>query len=68
MWAIQRTRFFAFCIYILGTCVWPDGKKYEGTWSQNMMHGKGTFYFSDGKKYVGDYVKDVKEGLGTMLW
>ena len=24
-----------------GSCVWPDGSKYEGEWRSGKMHGKG---------------------------
>ena len=39
-----------------------DGRKYEGEWKNDLMHGKGTFVWPDGRKYVGHYEKDVKKG------
>jgi hypothetical protein len=39
---------------------WSDGRKYEGEWKNNKMHGKGTFTWSDGRKYVGEYIEDKK--------
>ena len=32
-----------------------DGRKYEGQWLNNKMHGKGTFSWVDGKIYIGEY-------------
>ena len=32
-----------------------DGKKYEGEWKNNMMHGEGAYHWKDGRKYVGMY-------------
>lgn len=33
----------------LGICSWLNGKKYEGTWLSNKMHGEGVFTWMDGK-------------------
>lgn len=35
----------------LGVYEWPDGKKYEGAYENDMKHGFGKFTFSDGKIY-----------------
>ena len=39
---------------------WSDLRKYDGTWVNNQMHGKGTFSWSDGRMYSGQYVNDKK--------
>jgi len=39
---------------------WADGRKYEGEWRNNKMHGKGTFVWADGRKYIGEYIDDKK--------
>ena len=45
-----------------------DGRKYEGQWMNNKMHGKGNFSWADGKKYIGEYQEDKKEGYGELTW
>ena len=47
---------------------WVDGRKYDGEWNNNKMHGFGVFEWPDGRKYTGGYVEDKKEGEGTMEW
>ena len=51
-----------------GTYVWNDGRKYVGTWKDNMMHGQGVFSWEDGRVYEGAYIKDRKEGFGIFKW
>jgi len=36
-----------------GTYEWVDGRKYEGYWKGNLMHGQGVYTWSDGRKYDG---------------
>jgi hypothetical protein len=38
-----------------GIFIWPDGRKYEGYYSDDKKHGKGKFYYPDGKTYDGDW-------------
>jgi len=33
----------------IGTYLWPDGRKYEGEWKDNKMHGEGNFDWGDGR-------------------
>ena len=47
---------------------WNDGRKYDGQWINNKMHGHGVFDWPDGKKYIGEYYEDKKQGNGTLLW
>lgn len=53
---------------ILGAYQWSDGRKYEGEWAANKMHGKGTFTWADGRKYEGEYIEDKKQGHGVFVW
>ena len=39
-----------------GSCVWPDGRGYEGEWRSGKMHGKGTFRAGQ-HTYVGVFFK-----------
>ena len=52
----------------LGYFVWPDGRIYEGEWSSNMKHGKGTYYFANGQVYKGDFKNDECHGTGTLFY
>lgn len=36
-----------------GVYTWPDGRKYEGDWKENKMHGEGIFDWNDGRLYKG---------------
>ena len=47
---------------------WPDGKKFEGEWLNNNMHGKGKYVWADGRSYEGSYEQDKKHGFGTYIW
>jgi hypothetical protein len=39
---------------------WEDGRKYEGEWQNNNMHGKGKYTWADGRFYEGQYEQDLK--------
>ena len=47
---------------------WIDGRKYEGQWLNNNMHGQGVYEWKDGRKYEGSYLDDKKHGYGTYTW
>jgi hypothetical protein len=32
---------------------WPDGKRYEGFWSNGQQHGQGKFTNQEGKSRIG---------------
>ena len=51
-----------------GVYTWLDGRRYEGEWVDNNMHGKGIYTWKDGRKYEGDYVNDKKHGHGIYTW
>ena len=48
--------------------MWADGRRYDGEWELNKMHGYGVFSWADGRKYAGEYVDDKKEGRGIFNW
>lgn len=39
--------------------------RYEGYWSDDKAHGKGTLTYLHGDKYVGEWVAGKKQGQGT---
>jgi len=58
-----------FCrICGVGVSVWSDGRRYEGEWYNNCMHGKGIYTWPDGRKYEGEYNYDKKHGYGILTW
>ena len=50
-----------------GTYKWPDGRKYWGSYHNDLKDGEGTFYWPDGKKYVGLWHNGVQHGRGYYL-
>ena len=36
-----------------GVYTWPDGRKYEGEYKEDLKHGYGTYVWPGGKKYEG---------------
>lgn len=42
---------------------WTDGRKYEGTFSQGMKHGKGML-IAGNIVYVGAWENNLKHGIG----
>ncbi|MHC1689596.1 MAG: hypothetical protein AB9833_02080 [Bacteroidales bacterium] len=52
-----------------GQFVWKNGDKYEGTFTNGQITGKGTFYYANGDMiYEGDFVNGLKHGTGTFVW
>jgi len=47
------------------TFVWPDGKRYQGTWLNGAPHGNGTLN-QDDITYVGEFVEGKRQGQGTQ--
>ena len=41
-----------------GIYMWPDGRKYEGSFENGVPHGNGTYWWPDGVVYSGAW----KEG------
>ena len=48
--------------------MWPDLRKFDGTWKLNKMNGKGIFSWPDKRKYIGEYLDDKKHGDGIFEW
>lgn len=45
-----------------------DGRKFDGEFVDDKIHGKGTFMWGDGRIYVGAYKNDTKHGYGEFYW
>ena len=41
---------------------------YDGSWVDNLKHGKGVFAYENGDKYSGDWKNGKKEGFGTYSY
>ena len=39
-----------------GIMIWPDGRKYDGEYSENERNGYGEFYWPNGKIYKGQWM------------
>lgn len=36
-----------------GIYSWPDGRKYDGEYLDDLKNGFGSYYWPDGRKYTG---------------
>eukprot|EP00351_Strombidinopsis_sp_SopsisLIS2011_P002829 CAMPEP_0116871950 /NCGR_PEP_ID=MMETSP0463-20121206/2526_1 /TAXON_ID=181622 /ORGANISM="Strombidinopsis sp, Strain SopsisLIS2011" /LENGTH=67 /DNA_ID=CAMNT_0004511335 /DNA_START=738 /DNA_END=941 /DNA_ORIENTATION=- len=48
-----------------GVYTWPDGKRYEGSYKNELRHGYGVFTWSDGRTYAGDWIQGKQHGRGV---
>src|SRR2546423_1867990 len=51
-----------------GIHFFSDGRKYDGEWVNNTMHGKGVLTWKDGRKYDGTFANDKRHGYGMYTW
>ena len=51
-----------------GTLIYPNGKKYEGDWECDQMHGRGRFEWENGEIYEGEWKKGVRDGKGKLVY
>ena len=42
-----------------GVFAWPDGRRYEGYWRNNMFHGQGVYTEADGTRHDGQWRNGV---------
>lgn len=69
------SRFYLYCITIIGTQYYDNGDKYEGQWKDDQKLGKGnnpnnklgTMIYSNGDRYEGDWKNDLREGDGKNI-
>lgn len=50
-----------------GVFSWPDGRRYEGDYSDDKKQGRGTFQWSDGRKYIGGWYNGKQHGNGVYI-
>ena len=50
-----------------GIFVWPDKKKYIGSYKNDNKHGYGIFNWPDGRKYEGCWSDGKQHGFGILL-
>lgn len=43
-----------------GILVWPNGRKFEGSWKQGRQHGEGKFTLNNGKAKQGIWNEGVR--------
>ncbi len=48
-----------------GSFYWPDGKRYEGEYKNDLKHGLGSFIWLD-KKWNGSWLFGKMDGRGTL--
>ena len=39
----------------IGIFTWPDGRTYNGSYSNGKKHGFGTYEWADKRKYIGHW-------------
>ena len=44
------------------------GERYEGQWTDGVMHGQGEYVYADGSRYKGNWKDGKPEGMGTMTF
>ena len=49
-----------------GKMVFKDVGVYNGTYSNSLREGNGTFTWNNGDKYDGEWENDVRDGLQTV--
>ena len=50
-----------------GEFLWPDGRRYNGSYVQSLKHGYGEYYFDDGSSYRGYWIQGLQHGDGKII-
>ena len=53
---------------LLGTFIFPDGSRYEGSWVEDQRNGHGVYRFANGDTYEGDWYEHKKHGYGIYTY
>lgn len=51
-----------------GVLTYKDGRRYEGEYKLDKMHGRGVYVWAEGARYEGEYREDKKNGRGVQTW
>jgi len=51
-----------------GAWSWESGNEYIGEWTNDKLHGQGTFTYANGDKYVGEFKDDLFHGQGVFTF
>ncbi|KAH3759894.1 morn repeat protein [Pelomyxa schiedti] len=51
-----------------GVTIWPQGKRHEGYYQDNMRNGNGKFTWPNGHKYEGNFKDDKRHGKGVFTF
>lgn len=51
-----------------GVLTYKDGRRYEGEYKLDKMHGRGVYIWAEGARYEGEYREDKKNGRGVQTW
>ena len=49
-----------------GTFTFTNGDIYDGSWHENLRHGKGKCEYSSGETYIGAWFEDMRSGTGAL--
>ena len=56
-----------FSKLIIGTYIYEDGSKYEGTFKDGKIDGNGIFSYNDGDTYDGEWKNGKFNGNGIII-
>jgi len=51
-----------------GTCLYPNGERYEGTWEYDERNGHGKHFYSNGQVFEGNWEMNKREGSGNLFF
>lgn len=54
------------CFVGIGVVIQNDGKRLEGEWFRDVLHGRASMEMSDGLRYEGEWVNGALEGWGVL--
>lgn len=53
---------------VKGNIKWLDNTTYSGSFSNNVIGGRGTYTWPNGDRYEGSFRGNARSGKGTMYW
>lgn len=48
--------------------LYSTGRRYEGSWEDDVRHGRGYERHTNGNYYIGNFVKGKAHGHGIYKW